>query len=746
MIDALTERVEAIFYDVLAVEPSSRKAYLDQVCAGDAGLRARVEEMLSSQSQAEGFFKDENPGAGIARLVADASVGKEAGLNLEVPAEQELGKQIGPYKLLQKIGEGGCGLVYMAEQEKPVRRRVALKVIKLGMDTKNVIARFAAERQALALMDHPNIASVLDAGATELGRPFFVMELVRGVKITEFCDQNHLDVRQRLEVFIHVCSAIQHAHQKGVIHRDIKPSNVLVTSHDGVPVPKVIDFGIAKATEGRLADNTLFTAYDQFIGTPAYMSPEQAEMSGLDVDTRSDIYSLGVLLYELLTGKTPFESKELLASGLDALRHTLREKEPQMPSTLLTSLRQDESSTTAKCRRTDSRKLISVLQGDLDWIVMKALEKDRTRRYQTANGLALDIQRYLDNEPIFARPPSRLYRLQKLVRRNKIVFAAIGVTSAALIFGLGTSMWMMIKEREARQRAVAAEQAEFRLRQEAENREKITQAAFLISQEKMAEADRMVDKVSNLQPSLEAEDVLRTLGEWHALQGHWKLAAARFIALLQADQSDKSEMITSDLLLAGPVLIESGDVRGYEHFRQKAIARFAGTTNPVNAERTVKISLLIPADPQTMKLLEPFAELAAKSFERDGINAGSSPLMASWRCVSLSLMAYRQGYTPTAKEWGRRSLSYPINTPARIATVHVIRAMACQQLGEVEQAHSELEQGRKMIEDQFARGLKKGNGPEGWWADWHFARILLREAEALIEPSPKNSNGGGGGN
>ncbi len=566
MIDANTERAETIFYDLLALEPADRKAHLDRVCAGDAALRDRVEEMLSQQARVELFFKDENPGAGIARLVADASLRKVPGPDVELKADEELGKQIGHYKLLQKIGEGGCGMVYMAEQEEPVRRRVALKVIKLGMDTKNVIARFEAERQALALMDHPNIASVLDAGATELGRPFFVMELVRGVRITEFCDQNHLDVRRRLEVFIHVCHAIQHAHQKGVIHRDIKPSNVLVTLHDGVPVPKVIDFGIAKATEGRLADNTLFTAYDQFIGTPAYMSPEQAELSGLDVDTRSDIYSLGVLLYELLTGKTPFASKELLASGLDAMRHTLREKEPQMPSTLLTSLRQEESSTSAKLRQTDSRKLISVLRGDLDWIVMKSLEKDRRRRYQTANGLAFDVQRYLDNEPVLARPPSRLYRLQKLVRRNKIVFVSISAVSGALILGLGTSVWMMVKEKEARQRAVAAEQEESRLRKEAESREKITQAAFLISQEKMTEADQLVDQVSTLQPSLEAEAVLRTLGEWHAIQGQWNLAAARLNALLQADQSDKSEMITSDLLLAGPVLIRTRRCAGLRTF------------------------------------------------------------------------------------------------------------------------------------------------------------------------------------
>ena len=339
----------------------------------------------------------------------------------------------------------------MAEQEQPVRRRVALKVIKLGMDTKQVIARFEAERQALALMDHPNIAKVLDAGATETGRPFFVMELVRGVPITEYCDQNNLSTHQRLELFIPVCKAIQHAHQKGIIHRDIKPSNILVTLHDGVPVPKVIDFGIAKAIDQPLTEKTLFTRFEQFMGTPAYMSPEQAEMSGLDVDTRSDIYSLGVLLYELLTGKTPFDSKELVKSGVDAMRKTIREQEPLRPSTKVATLQDEELTTTAKRRSTDSSKLMHQLKGDLDWIVMKCLEKDRTRRYETANGLALEVRRYLDNEPVTARPPSTVYRFQKAFRRNKLVFVAAGAVITALILGvIGATAGFVRADRQRR--------------------------------------------------------------------------------------------------------------------------------------------------------------------------------------------------------------------------------------------------------------------------------------------------------
>ena len=387
-------------------DETERSKLLDSACQGDMELRAKVEKFLASKAPAENFFSE--CAAAIVASTEDSDF--LAGFGAEPAADNSIGDpvgtSIGPYKLLQKIGEGGCGVVYMAEQEKPVRRRVALKIIKLGMDTKSVIARFEAERQALALMDHPNIARVLDAGATETGRPYFVMELVHGVRITECCDANKLATRQRLELFIQVCQAIQHAHQKGVIHRDIKPSNILVATLDGRLVPKVIDFGIAKAMEEKLTDKTLFTMFGHFIGTPAYMSPEQAQTSGMDIDTRSDIYSLGVLLYELLTGKTPFDQKDLMAAGIDEMRKTLSDREPHRPSTKLDTLTQTDLTLTAERRHMEPRNLRLALRGDLDWIVMKALEKDRVRRYQTANGLAVDVQRYLDDEPVLARPPA----------------------------------------------------------------------------------------------------------------------------------------------------------------------------------------------------------------------------------------------------------------------------------------------------------------------------------------------------
>jgi eukaryotic-like serine/threonine-protein kinase len=374
-----------------------------------------------------------------------------------------------------------------------MRRRVALKVIKLGMDTRNVVARFEAERQALAMMDHPHIAKVLDGGATENGRPYFVMELVRGIKITEYCDQNNLSTPERLDLFIKVCQAVQHAHQKGIIHRDLKPSNILVTLHDGVPVPKVIDFGIAKATEGRLSALTVYTELHQLIGTPAYMSPEQVEMSGLDVDTRSDIYSLGVLLNELLTGKTPFDTQELLALGLDAMRRTIREKEPVRPSTRLSTMLEGERTTTAKRRGAAAPKLIHLLRGDLDWIVMKTLEKDRTRRYETANGLARDLQRYLTNEPVVARPPSAAYRVRKFVRRNKVIVTAATVVATALVLGITVSMFEAIRATRLRKQAdTNAHQARQAQARESEQRQAAEEARARAAKSEAESRERLV--------------------------------------------------------------------------------------------------------------------------------------------------------------------------------------------------------------------------------------------------------------
>src|SRR5689334_7832142 len=412
------ESIDRIFWDAAQITSArERDAYLDRACAEDVALRRRIEQLLQARPKAERFL--ESPAPPLVRTIQERTL------------SDGLGTIIGPYKLLEQIGEGGFGIVYMAEQQHPVRRKVALKVMKPGIDTRQVIARFEAERQALALMEHENIAKVLDAGATDSGRPYFVMELVRGVPITEFCDENRLSPRERLELFVTVCQAVQHAHQKGIIHRDLKPSNVLVTLHDGTPLVKVIDFGIAKALgQERLTEKTLCTGFAQMLGTPLYMSPEQAQMSGQDADTRTDIYALGVLLYELLTGTTPFDRERLKEASYDEIRRIIREEEPAKPSTRISTLGQAATTVSANCK-SEPQRLSQLFRGELDWIVMKALEKDRNRRYDTASSFAADAQRYLHDEPVQACPPSAVYRLRKFARRNKV--ALITASAIAMV-------------------------------------------------------------------------------------------------------------------------------------------------------------------------------------------------------------------------------------------------------------------------------------------------------------------------
>ncbi|HOX59984.1 MAG TPA: serine/threonine-protein kinase, partial [Candidatus Paceibacterota bacterium] len=478
-----SQREESLFNEAMGLPtPEARAAFLKGACAEDEQLRQRVEALLAAAQPTNDFlehgsgartFLAANPGAagspspppeekaGKRRPPTPPPPGATIQISLEsLPVSEKPGDRIGHYKLLEQIGEGGCGVVYMAEQAEPIRRRVAFKVIKLGMDTKSVVARFEAERQALALMDHPNIAKVLDAGATDTGRPYFVMELVKGIKITDYCDQNHLNTKERLELFMQVCHAIQHAHQKGIIHRDIKPSNILVTLHDGVPVPKVIDFGIAKATQQPLTDKTVFTAFQQFIGTPAYMSPEQAELSGLDIDTRTDIYALGVLLYEILTGKPPFDPETLMKAGLDEMRRIIRETEPVKPSTKLaatphSALRTRQSTAPPSAIPHSALRIPQwkEVRGDLDWIVMKCLEKDRRRRYETANGLAHDVERHLSDEPVTAAAPSATYRLSKYVSRHRFGLATAAVLILLLVAGVVVSTWQMVRAKRAEKQA-----------------------------------------------------------------------------------------------------------------------------------------------------------------------------------------------------------------------------------------------------------------------------------------------------
>ena len=432
-------QVKEVFGEALEREGAERAAYLEGACAGNPEVRREVESLLGIAEQGGRFMRQVT----VATPPSAPTVGETAGM------------RIGPYKLLQAIGEGGFGTVFMAEQEHPVRRRVAVKICKLGMDTRQVVARFEQERQALALMDHANIAKVLDAGATQGGRPYFVMELVKGDPITTYCDKNHLDIRERLELFMQVCRAVQHAHTKGVIHRDLKPSNILVASQDGRALARVIDFGIAKATDHRLTERTVFTEFRQLIGTPEYMSPEQAA-GGLDIDTRTDVYSLGVLLYELLTGTTPFDPKRLRSAAYGEMQRIIREVEPPRPSTRL-SQSTDTLPAIAAHRRIEPRRLGSLMRGELDWIAMKALDKDRGRRYETPSNLAADIQRYLEGGSVTAAPPSTAYRVRKFVRRHRAAALAGAFIAAALLLGVIGITISLLHAQDQRDRALDAE-------------------------------------------------------------------------------------------------------------------------------------------------------------------------------------------------------------------------------------------------------------------------------------------------
>ena len=722
MSDTPRQIEKALFDTALNLQDAAlREAFLAQACGGDAGLRERLQALLDAHTEAEWFF-DMDP---LQATASERGVGEAAGSAPEANPPQEKPRgiegantRIGRYKLIERMGEGGCGVVYLAEQEEPVRRQVALKIIRLGMDTERVIARFEMERQALAMMSHPNIAQVLDAGATETGRPYFVMELVPGVRITDYCDQHGLDLPSRLELFIEVCLAIQHAHQKGVLHRDIKPSNILVVEHGDKAVPKVIDFGIAKAIEGRLGDRGTVTFIEQFIGTPAYMSPEQAAAGGVDVDTRSDIYSLGALLYELLTGRPPFDTDRLVELGVEQMRRELLEKEPPRPSKLLLSLEGDELAEVARKRGCEPARLIAGLKGDLDWIVTNAMEKDRQRRYATVNGLAMDVQRYLNNQPVSARPPSRMYSLSKMVRRNRAAFAAGTAVAAALVIGLGTSTVLFFREREARQQQA-------KLLAEAERNTTITRAVFLVREGKPTEANALLEQIHTLpqHPSFDAVSVFRAVGDWLAVHQKWQEAANRFATVMHLDQLDIWGSVTIDYQTYAVLLVETGDFSTYAQFCRMAAVRYAGDSNGDAVGRILKSCLLRSPDAALRTALQPLAKAAESSFERSGGKL--------WANIPVSLWRYRRGDYRGAAEYAF-SKEVPSGDSAATATGCVILAMSLFHEGNVEEATKQLARARKIVDAGFAQRLDKGDGKAGYWYDWVFARILLREAESTI--------------
>jgi serine/threonine protein kinase len=717
-----------LFTEAMQLPVERRSAFLAKACGGDAELRANVEALLKAHQESGEFLEQ-----------APAEIKTQ---NL-TPGEKG-GDRIGRYKLLQQIGEGGCGVVFMAEQEEPVRRKVAIKIVKPGLDTKGVIARFEAERQALALMDHANIAHIFDAGTTESGRPYFVMELVRGVKITDYSDQNSLPTIARLDLFIHVCGAVQHAHQKGIIHRDLKPSNILVTTTaEGNALPKIIDFGIAKATTGeRLTDKTVFTAFEKMIGTPAYMSPEQAALSSVDVDTRSDIYSLGVLLYELLTSTTPFDTTELFKAGLDEVRRVIRDEEPIRPSTRLSTMMEADLTSLCKHRQAEPPKLIREVRGDLDWIVMKALEKDRTRRYQTALGLAQDLQRYLAGEVISARPPSTAYRVEKMFLRNKLLFSGIGIIFLLLMAGLAITGRLLIREKQARQlseinrlEALArmssevgkAGEAERMYRQSlairratglptAEQLDKLE--ALILNVDKFDDADALIKEVlpSTTIGGADYVDLFILRADLLARRGRWKEAAADAAQVVEYSPENHE----SYHMLA-PLLVASGDLAGYQQLCRRIVARFGGTSSLPVADRMAKDCLILPSAGVDLEPVATMAEFAVTQ----GADAPTAPF---YQCCK-ALAEYRQGHFAGGVEWAERAAKKPFNYSQ--AEAYAILAMSQYQLKQVANARAALAQCDLIVTEHMPKLGRERLGYD--WRDWIIAHALLDESRSLIE-------------
>ena len=721
-----------VFTEAIQLPNAERIAFLDRACAGDEGLRRRIEALLKSNDRA-GDFLETPPFGSIGEGRAKAAAGEKSA------------DRVDKYRLLRQIGEGGYGVVFVAEQEEPVRRQVALKVVKPGMDTKNVIARFEAERQALALMDHPNIAHVFDAGTTASARPYFVMELVEGVKITDYCDQHSLPLEARLELFVQVCDAIQHAHQKGIIHRDIKPSNILVaTGADGKPVPKVIDFGIAKAITGQqLTDKTIFTACEMLIGTPAYMSPEQAALTSADVDTRTDIYSLGVLLYELLTGGTPFDARELLKAGIDEVRRVVREEQPPRPSTRLITMRRTDLGEVCQHRHAEPPALIRQLRGDLDWIVMMALEKDRARRYKTAHGLALDVRRFLSGETILARPPSKFYRFQKLVLRNRLLFAGTGAVAALLVTGVIVLSAALAQEREARQQAVKdkqrAEQVVNFVEQLADNNENIISTLRHLSE--MIEADgnsteseklrsqalallRKPGPGNDLVSSNELGSLLALEAGVEARRGRWEEAATDAARSLeyQPSSSFRYSMVAA-------LYLKTGNRSAYEQFCKKLFLQYRDTGNIFFADQVAKACLFLPASEVDLNVVGHLADTAVTLGAKD---EGAMPFFS----VCKGLAEYRLGHFANAAEWAQKALS----SSRKDAYPHAygVLALADWRLGKKEEARAMLAAGQKAAPRTMPPAVIEDPGTA--WLVWLFARIQLDEAEAAINPALRTTN------
>ena len=727
----------AIFEVALSLEDRiHRQVFLARTFRDDPAGLQRMITLLESAADSVSFFLEAREERGdVASDLLDQKSLPAVHAQREIV---EVGSTIGHYQLLRCLGEGGSGIVFEAQQTEPIRRRVALKVIRVDHMTGPARYRFDVERQALAMMDHPNIAKVLDAGGIHNGQPYFVMELLEGEPITAYCDRNQLNLRERITLFIEVCGSIQHAHSKRIIHRDIKPSNVLITLTDGSAVPKVIDFGIAKNFGLSGQRDPSFTEHDQFIGTPAYMSPEQVEMIGVDVDTRSDIYSLGVLLYELLTSRTPFDRKSLVNDGMASMRRTLLEDRHPRPSAKLAEIGDEDLKAIALARSSDPSRLIASIRKDLDWITMKALEKDRDQRYETAEGLAVDLRRFLADKPVSARRAGNLYILRKFIKRNRTPFYATAAVAISVIMGFGVSTTLYFREkaavREQERLSLQAEQArdqELLLRQQAQARANVSRVAFLLSEGQVAEADALLQKnpLVSIEPSREASSVFRVLGNWYATYGRWQDATQCFRLMGQATEMNRPREILrgSDLLITAPALIESGDRKAYEVFRKETMARYLPVADSLEAEHLLKVCLLEKMPAQTIRQLQAAAQLC-----EDSLNGKVEGSFRAWEAFSLTLYYHRKGDFAKAIAIGNRGLSEPNIKEICAACIRSLLAIAHHRLGEHEAAKADLELAVSIIRRPQVpeEGDQKVVQPR--WYDWSVASLLLKEAEAAL--------------
>ena len=690
---------ESIFADALnQASPDERAAFINAACGENIAMRARIQQLLKSHTEAGSF---------LCKPMANT---------VEHNMLARPGTIIGPYKLREQIGEGGFGIVFVAEQEKPVRRKVAIKIIKPGMDTMDIVARFEAERQALALMDHPNIARVLDAGATDSGRPYFVMELVHGVPITEFCDTNMLPTRDRLILFADVCKAVQHAHQKGIIHRDLKPSNIMVTLHDGKPVAKVIDFGVSKAIGQQLTEKSIYTAYGQMIGTPSYMSPEQAEMSGLGIDTRSDIYSLGVLLYELLTGKTPLDAARVRAGAYAEILRIIKEEEPLPPSLKVSTLGED-ATIVARHRHTDPQKLRRDLVGELDWIVMRCLEKDRGRRYETANGLSRDIERYLCDEAVEACPPSTWYRVSKFTRKHRVLIYTAAAFAALLVTGATSTTWLAVRATLAERRALTSHAKSDLARQEAEaakqkvvlESQRLRSATQLANEgiefffcDNRASALAKFAEASEMEPDLGAIYVNRR--KLYADIGLWDLAAADYAQTFRLSPRNNWMTCYEHAVLRYYI----GDEPGYQKACQEFVRQY-GRSNNADAQMRMLTACCLSPNPA----LDP-ADLERRA---DNLFAASDK---PWHRPATAVAYLRAGNLRKAIDVCDELLTSASNSPGGIHRAsYVNQAIAFQALGRRDEAEKTLRK-FEVARNEWIEEMVDGpvNEMPISWSDW----------------------------